>query len=140
MQENPPLEAAEKIRRGEDFTPVEEIPKTFLNAVVAVEDRRFYHHKGIDPVAIVRAFVSNFKAKELNEGGSTITQQLVKNIYFMGENTAQRKAAELFMAAEFEKNFSKSETFLIKSELVLIFSDSTISFLSKIKIAFLTLP
>lgn len=118
MQENPPMQAAKEIRQSESFTPIEEIPRSFLNAVVAVEDRRFYHHRGIDPVGLLRAFMNNFKAKEFNEGGSTITQQLVKNIYFEGENTAQRKIAEMFMAVEFEKKFTKNDILELYSSAI----------------------
>ena len=77
------------------------------DAVIAVEDRRFYEHGAIDPIALARAIYSNIKAKELREGGSTITQQLAKNIYFTQEKSALRKIAEIFMAYDLEKNLNK---------------------------------
>ena len=83
------------------------MPKFYLDAVVAVEDHRFYNHGAIDPIAIARAIWTNIKAFELKEGGSTITQQVAKNVYFTQEKTALRKIAEVFMAFEIEKNCDK---------------------------------
>lgn len=105
-----PLEtAAKNIKSGESFTPLDEISLTFVNAMVAVEDRRFYKHKGVDIIGITRAIVKNLKEKSLTEGGSCITQQLAKNIYFMNDNTLSRKIAEVFVAVDIEKKFTKKE-------------------------------
>ena len=105
-----PLEAAAlNIKTQESFTPIDEISKTFVNAMVAVEDRRFYKHKGIDFIGIVRAMKKNFEKKTFSEGGSSITQQLAKNIYFMGDDSLSRKIAETFVANEIEKAFTKNE-------------------------------
>ena len=64
----------------ENYTKIEELPKDYINAVIAVEDRRFYTHNGIDLISIGRAVLKDIKEMKLVEGGSTITQQLVKNI------------------------------------------------------------
>lgn len=105
----PVEEAAKNIKSQESFTPLDEISLTFINAIVAVEDRRFYKHKGVDIIGITRAIVKNIKEKSLTEGGSCITQQLAKNIYFMNDNTLSRKIAEVFAAIDLEKSFSKKE-------------------------------
>ena len=85
------------------------LPSTYLDAVVAVEDHRFYIHGGIDLIAIGRAAWNNLWAGELAEGGSTITQQLAKTLYFTQEKRFTRKAAEVFMARALEKTFTKDE-------------------------------
>lgn len=98
-----------EIQADENYTKIEDMPQFYLDAVVAVEDHRFYDHGAIDPIAIARAVWTNIKSFELREGGSTITQQLAKNIYFTQEKTALRKIAEIFMAFEIEKNCDKDE-------------------------------
>lgn len=98
-----------EIQADENYTKIEDMPQFYLDAVVAVEDHRFYDHGAIDPIAIARAVWTNIKSFELREGGSTITQQLAKNIYFTQEKTALRKIAEIFMAFEIEKNCEKDE-------------------------------
>lgn len=99
----------EEIRNDEDYTTFDKLPKNYTNAVVSVEDRRFYSHGPIDIIGIGRAIVSNFKQKEFAEGGSTITQQLAKNLYFIGEPVLQRKVAEIFLAFDLERIYSKQE-------------------------------
>lgn len=98
-----------EIQSQENYTKIENLPEFYLNAVVAVEDHRFYDHGAIDIISIGRAIWTNVKSFELREGGSTITQQLAKNIYFTQEKTALRKIAEIFMAFEIEKNCDKDE-------------------------------
>ena len=71
----------DKITSKEHYTKFEDLSKTYVNAVVAAEDHRFYEHGALDPIGICRAIWSNFKAKELQEGGSTITQQVAKKCY-----------------------------------------------------------
>ena len=108
--ENEPLEQkVEEIKQKINYTQINEVPKIYQNAVIAVEDHRFYSHNGIDIIAIGRAFVNDIKAMSFVEGGSTITQQLAKNIYFTQEKQITRKIAEVFMAFEIEKNYSKEE-------------------------------
>lgn len=96
-----------EIKAQKNYTTIDEMPKFYLNAVVAVEDHRFYNHGAIDPIGIARAIWTNVKSMELKEGGSSITQQLAKNIYFNQSKTALRKIAEIFMAFEIEKNCDK---------------------------------
>ena len=98
-----------EIKSKENYTKLEDLPEFYKNAVIAVEDHRFYKHGAIDPIAIARAIWTNIKSFELREGGSTITQQLAKNIYFTQEKTALRKIAELFMAFEIERNCDKDQ-------------------------------
>lgn len=77
--------------------------------MVAVEDHRFYDHMGVDVIATGRAVINDIKAMDFVEGGSTITQQLAKNMYFSQEKTLDRKAAEMFMALKIEREYSKEE-------------------------------
>lgn len=88
---------------------IEEIPDHVKNAVIAIEDHRFYEHDGVDLVGISRAFVKNVKAGSIVEGGSTITQQLTKNALLSTEKTYKRKLEEFFLAREIEKQYSKDE-------------------------------
>lgn len=99
----------EKIRSDENFTPIEEVPVTYLDAVVAVEDRSFYSHRGISFKAIARAIITNIESGSLSQGGSTITQQLAKNVWFSHEKSFVRKAAEVFAVIDIEKTFTKEE-------------------------------
>lgn len=94
-----------------NYTYMEDLPINYVDAVIAVEDRRFYIHNGIDIFSISRAIFTNLKKLKLVEGGSTITQQLAKNIYFTQKKELTRKIAEGFMAIELEKNLSKDEIF-----------------------------
>ena len=96
-----------EIKKEKNYAELKDLPEFYLDAVIAVEDRRFYSHGAIDPIAIARAVFVNVKNMELREGGSTITQQLAKNIYFTQEKSALRKIAEIFMACEIEKNCDK---------------------------------
>ena len=101
------LDKVAEIKSQENYTELKDLPEFYKNAVIAVEDRRFYEHGPIDPIAIARAVFVNIKSWELQEGGSTITQQLAKNIYFTQEKSALRKVAEMYMAYEIEKNCDK---------------------------------
>ena len=108
--ENLPLEQkVVEIKSKENYTQIEEMPEIYLKAVIAVEDHRFYEHKGIDLIAITRAIFNDIKALSYVEGGSTITQQLAKNIYFTQDKVLTRKIAEVFMAFDIEDNFSKKQ-------------------------------
>lgn len=102
-------EKVASIQSNEDYTTFDELPQTYLNAVISVEDKRFYGHPGIDPIAIGRAVVNDIKAGSFVEGGSTITQQLAKNLYFSQQKELTRKAAEVFMAFHIENNYDKEE-------------------------------
>jgi penicillin-binding protein 1A len=95
-----------------DPVPLEEIPDVLRNAVIAIEDRRFWQHSGIDPRGTARAFVQNLLPNHQIEGGSTISEQLVKNLYFFGRaRTLPRKAAEAVLTIGLERLNSK-ETIL----------------------------
>ena len=80
---NTPLnEKVLKIRKKENYTKFSELPQMYVNAVISVEDKRFFKHNGIDILAIGRAAINDIKEMAYVEGGSTITQQLAKNMYF----------------------------------------------------------
>ena len=98
-----------EIRTKENYTEFSELPQMYVNAVISVEDKRFYQHNGIDILAIGRAAINDIKAMAYVEGGSTITQQLAKNMYFTQEKKMERKIAEVFMAWEIEDNYSKED-------------------------------
>ena len=91
------------------WVTIERIPDFLQKAVVAVEDARFYEHAGIDIRGIARALVKDVVKRRLAEGGSTITQQLIKNRYLSGEKTIERKIDEARMAMEFEQKYSKKQ-------------------------------
>ena len=99
------------IKNDEDFVGFKDLSKSYIDAVIATEDHRFYEHGAIDFISIARAIFVNIKNKELQEGGSTITQQVAKNVCLSQEKSAIRKIAELFAAYDLEKNYSKNEIF-----------------------------
>lgn len=88
---------------------LDQVPKVLQDAVVATEDVRFWHHPGVDPIGLLRALFRNVRAGGVTEGGSTLTQQLVKNYYLTGERTYKRKAIEAFMAVILDAKYSKRE-------------------------------
>lgn len=101
----------DSIRSRTDFVPYDVMPKTYVQAVIAVEDRRFASHHGIDPISIGRALLMDLKTHSLAEGGSTLTQQLAKNELFTQEKQMARKAAEMFAARDIEDYYSKQQIF-----------------------------
>ena len=109
IEEKPLSLLVEQVQSKKNYTKIEELPNMYKNAVIAVEDHRFYDHNGIDIIAIGRAIINDIKAMSFVEGGSTITQQLSKNAYFTQEKKFTRKVAEVFMALEIEKNYEKNE-------------------------------
>lgn len=109
IQEKPLNEIVEELRQSVDYMPLDEVDKDFLDAIVAVEDPTFYTHQGVVLSNIIEAFYTNIKEKDLVMGGSTITQQLSKNIYLDQRKTFQRKAAELFFVHDIESTLSKDE-------------------------------
>ncbi|MEN6349829.1 MAG: PBP1A family penicillin-binding protein [Syntrophomonas sp.] len=88
---------------------LEEMPASFKKAIIAVEDKNFYKHHGIDLGGILRALFINLKARKIVEGGSTITQQTAKKLFLTDERTWLRKIKELFYALELEREYSKDE-------------------------------
>lgn len=109
LDDKPLEEMVQEIRSQKSYTKISNIPDIYKDAVIAVEDHRFYNHKGIDIIAIGRALLNDIRARELVEGGSTITQQLAKNMYFTQDKTLTRKIAEVFMAKKIESNYNKEE-------------------------------
>lgn len=102
-------EMQEQIESIDNYTPLDEMPQTYIDAVLAVEDKRFYSHPGIDPIAIGRAVVNDIRAGAYVEGGSTITQQLAKNQFFTQEKKMVRKISEMFMAFKIESVLDKDK-------------------------------
>ena len=109
LEQMPLSKKVASIIEKENYSKIDEIPQIYKDAVISVEDHRFYKHNGVDIIAIGRAFVNDIKAMEFVEGGSTITQQLAKNIYFTQEKKITRKIAEVFMAFEIEKEYDKNQ-------------------------------
>lgn len=108
--EKMPLEVKiSSIKEKTMYAKIDEIPQIYKDAVISVEDHRFYKHNGVDIIAIGRAFINDIKAIDFVEGGSTITQQLAKNIYFTQEKKITRKIAEVFMSFEIEKEYDKDQ-------------------------------
>ncbi|MCL1853160.1 MAG: transglycosylase domain-containing protein [Peptococcaceae bacterium] len=97
------------LREQPGYTPIAELPQHFLDAVVAVEDHAFFEHGPIDFSSIARAVWVNLKDMSPREGGSTITQQVAKNIFFTQEKSFKRKVAEALMASELEKLYTKEQ-------------------------------
>ncbi|HKF99086.1 MAG TPA: transglycosylase domain-containing protein, partial [Xanthobacteraceae bacterium] len=94
-----------------DAIPLEEFPDHLIKAVLATEDRRFYEHVGIDPSGLFRAMSANARAGGVVQGGSSITQQLAKNLFLNNERTIERKVKEAFLATWLETRLSKNEIF-----------------------------
>ncbi len=91
------------------YLTAEEIPFNVKAAIVSIEDKKFYRHHGVDYKAILRAIIAMIRNGEATQGGSTITQQLARNIYLSQEKTWERKMEEIFLAQELEKKYSKSQ-------------------------------
>ncbi len=89
--------------------PASALPAYMREAVLAIEDRRFYRHFGLDPVALIRAAVANLRAGRVVQGGSTLTQQLAKNVFLTPERTLKRKVQEVLVALWLERKFTKDE-------------------------------
>ncbi|MES0131746.1 penicillin-binding protein 1A [Mesorhizobium sp. M0029] len=92
-----------------DSVPVDEMPDHVIKAVLATEDRRFFEHYGIDVLGLSRAIFENVRANSVVQGGSSITQQLAKNLFLSNERTFQRKIKEAFLSLWLEANLSKKE-------------------------------
>src|SRR5437588_10005985 len=97
--------------RHNDSVPLEEFPDHLIKAVLATEDRRFYEHFGIDLPGTMRAVVTNARAGGVVQGGSSITQQLAKNLFLSNERTLERKINEAFLALWLETRLTKNEIF-----------------------------
>jgi len=93
----------------EDSVPIDDLPDYFVKAVLATEDRRFFDHFGIDFIGLIRAMTENARAGGVVQGGSTLTQQLAKNLFLSNERSIERKIKEAFLALWLEANLSKKE-------------------------------
>ena len=111
VQQKPIAGWYDEIAAKPGFSSCDQLPQTYIDAVIAVEDSRFEKHHGIDPAAIVRAFLTDLRTHSAAEGGSTLTQQLAKNELFTQEKRMARKAAELFAARDLESYYSKQQIF-----------------------------
>jgi len=92
-----------------DYVPFEELPRSLIDAVVATEDRNYFYHLGIDPWGLLRASIANLRAGYVVQGGSTITQQVAKNVFLTPERSLTRKIREMFLAVKLERRFSKED-------------------------------
>ena len=111
LKEKPLITKIDEVTGKENFVKFEDMSADYRNAVISVEDHRFYDHGPVDFIAIGRAIFTNVKNKELQEGGSTITQQVAKNIIFSQDKSWVRKVGEIFASYDLEKNYSKKEIF-----------------------------
>lgn len=91
------------------FVRLKEVPPLLIKGLLAVEDRNFYQHHGIDPIAVARALWVDVRAREMVQGGSTLTQQLVKNFFLSNERTMTRKLKEAIMSWQLEWHYEKDE-------------------------------
>lgn len=98
------------IKSDSNYVSYSDVPDYYINAIIAVEDHRYREHRVLDIISLTRAIVSNIQSNGLNEGGSTITQQVAKNLYFMTEDDfVSRKIAEFLVANDLENNYSKDD-------------------------------
>lgn len=95
--------------RASRFVPLSEIPQDVQSAVLAIEDHRFYHHLGVDPIGIARAMLENLRRMKFVQGGSTLTQQLAKNTLLTPKKTLGRKIMEMFAALSLERHLTKEQ-------------------------------
>lgn len=98
-----------EIKSSETFTSISDVPSYYKDAIVSIEDHRFYSHFGVDIIATSRAMIDNVLSFKMKGGGSSITQQVAKNLCFTQEKTLTRKAAELFVVFKLEKDYEKDE-------------------------------
>jgi penicillin-binding protein 1A len=100
---------SEIYKKRRTVVDIDAIPKILVQATVAAEDARFFEHEGLDKLGVLRAFFANLKAGRYVQGGSTITQQLVKTLFLSSERTLKRKIQELILARQLEHSLSKEE-------------------------------
>lgn len=98
-----------KIKEYDNFVSIEDVPDTYKNATIAIEDHRFYSHHGIDIITTLRSLITDIQNKKITNGGSSITQQVARNLYFTQEKSFIRKIAELFVAIDLENSYKKEE-------------------------------
>ena len=118
IRSKPLEEAISEYTARDDYVKFEDIDEDFVNAVISVEDKRFFSRKGYDFVALIRALYHNFKARDVIEGGSTITEQIAKNLYLGGSvNGLEEKMAEIFIMMALEKEYSKEDLFALYANM-----------------------
>ena len=111
-------EAVKRYTDDPDYVSFDQIDEDFVNAVVAVEDKRFFTRKGYDLIALCRALYHDVLARDLIEGGSTITEQIAKNLYMESYvSDLEEKVAEIFILLELEKDYSKEELFALYANM-----------------------
>lgn len=96
-------------KENRTFTPYEEISPYLIKAILAVEDSRFYQHRGVDPIGVLRAAVYDLTHRGAHQGASTITMQLARNVFLSAKQTLERKIKEILLASQIEKKFTKDE-------------------------------
>ena len=96
-------------KENRSLVPLKQIPKVMIDAILSIEDRRFYTHWGIDPIRLVGAIVQDVIARRPEQGASTITQQLARNLFLTHEKTLQRKVKEAILAIRIEQTYTKDE-------------------------------
>ncbi|HEU4339197.1 MAG TPA: PBP1A family penicillin-binding protein [Planctomycetota bacterium] len=96
-------------KENRSLIPLRQIPKSMVDAILSIEDRRFYSHWGIDPVRVLGALVNDIAAGRIEQGGSTITQQLARNLFLTHERTITRKIKEAVLAVRIEQTYTKDE-------------------------------
>lgn len=114
-----PLDKAVEAYTGkDDYVSYDQIDQDFVHAVVSVEDKRFFERKGYDLIALCRALYHNFLAKDFIEGGSTISEQIAKNLYLGGFiNGLEEKTAGIFLMMALEQKYSKEELFALYANM-----------------------
>lgn len=108
-QQQPLADIVEQIQSRDDYVQLKDVSEDFLDALVAIEDHRFWTHSGFDMLTTTRVLFENILSMSLSQGGSTITQQLARNFYFTQEKKFTRKVAELMVAQDLEENYSKED-------------------------------
>ena len=98
LKQKPLIDRITEITSKENYVKFDSMSKNYINAVIAIEDHRYYDHGAVDFIALARALFTNIRDKEFDEGGSTITQQVSKNIFFNQERSISRKLGEAFGA------------------------------------------
>ena len=96
-----------------NFIPFSELPSSLIDSVIATEDRNFYYHFGVDPLGLARAVFANAKAGHTVQGGSTITQQVAKNVFLTSERSLWRKVKEAMLALKLEWRYTKKDIMTI---------------------------
>ncbi len=113
ISEKPLSDRVGEYTEAQNYVEYEDLSELYIDAVISIEDHRYFEHGPIDPISIMRALFNNITTGTFDEGGSTITQQVAKNVVFTQEQTISRKLGEIFAAYDLEKNYSKEEIFAL---------------------------